>query len=69
MATLRLPGKDLSSVAWEGTGLRLAVGIGMHVYFANVRHDYQVSIIIITTTTTIIAIIIIIIIIILSSLY
>ena len=40
--TLKAPGKSLCSVAWEGNGLRLALGIGPFIYFANIRHDYKV---------------------------
>ena len=41
--TLKVPGKQLSTVAWEGSGLRIALGIGSFIYFANIRHDYQVG--------------------------
>lgn len=41
MYTLRLPGKGLAAVAWEGTGLRISVGIGGHIFFANIRHVYK----------------------------
>ena len=44
MYTLRLPGKGLAAVAWEGTGLRISVGIGGHIFFANIRHVYKVYI-------------------------
>ena len=33
----------MCAVAWEGSGLRIAVGIGGHIYFANIRHDYKVK--------------------------
>ena len=42
--SLRIPGKNLSAVAWEGNGLRIALGVGSFIYFANIRRDYQVSI-------------------------
>lgn len=38
--TLRVPGKNVSSMAWEGGGLRIALAIGSFIYFANIRHDY-----------------------------
>ncbi len=41
--TLKVPGRSLSSAAWEGTGLRIALGVGSFIYFANLRHDYQVG--------------------------
>ena len=41
--TLRHPGKGLAGLAWEGTGLRLALGISSFIYFANIRLDYKVS--------------------------
>ena len=42
--SLRIPGKNLSAVAWEGNGLRIALGVGCFIYFANIRRDYQVSV-------------------------
>jgi WD repeat-containing protein 35 len=39
--TLKVPGRSLCSVAWEGNGLRLALGVAQHIYFANIRHDYK----------------------------
>ena len=41
--TLKVPGKQLSTVAWEGSGLKIALGVGSYIYFANIRHDYQVG--------------------------
>lgn len=38
--TLRVPG-EVKSLSWEGGGLRLAMAVGHHVYFANVRPDYK----------------------------
>ena len=38
--TLRVPGKPLSSLSWEGGGLRIALAISSFIYFANIRHDY-----------------------------
>lgn len=42
MYTLRIPGCGTAVTSWEGNGLRIAVGIGGSVFFANVRHDYKV---------------------------
>ncbi len=39
--TLRVPGRNLCAVSWEGTGLRVAMAVGPHIYFANIRHDYK----------------------------
>ena len=40
--TLRVPGKKLTSLAWETTSLRMALAVDSFIYFANVRHDYKV---------------------------
>ena len=40
--TLKGPGKAPLSVAWEGNGLRLALGVAQYIYFANIRHNYKV---------------------------
>ena len=39
--TLKVPGRNLCAVTWEGTGLRVALGVGSFIYFANIRHDYK----------------------------
>ena len=39
--TLKVPGRYLSALTWEGTGLRVAIGVGSFIYFANIRHSYQ----------------------------
>ena len=39
--TLKVPGRYLNALAWEGTGLRVALGVGSFIYFANIRHNYQ----------------------------
>ena len=36
-----MPGRYLSALTWEGTGLRVAIGVGSFIYFANIRHSYQ----------------------------
>lgn len=38
---LRVPGQQLTSISWEGNGLRLALTVDHFVYFANVRPAYQ----------------------------
>ena len=35
-----MPGSGISSLGWEGGGLRLAVAVESSIYFANVRPDY-----------------------------
>ncbi|CAD7922072.1 unnamed protein product [Amoebophrya sp. A25] len=40
LRTLRLPGNNLRSLSWEGSGLRLALAVDHHIFFANVRPDY-----------------------------
>ncbi|KAK0405878.1 hypothetical protein QR680_018247 [Steinernema hermaphroditum] len=39
--TLRVPGTSLTSCSWDGSGLRLALAIDNHVYFASVRPNYK----------------------------
>ena len=39
--TLRVPGRNLCAASWEGSGLRIAMAVGPHIYFANIRHDYK----------------------------
>uniref|UniRef100_A0A7S2LS93 Anaphase-promoting complex subunit 4 WD40 domain-containing protein n=1 Tax=Zooxanthella nutricula TaxID=1333877 RepID=A0A7S2LS93_9DINO len=40
LRTLRVPGNNLRSISWEGTGLRLALAVDSHIFFANIRPDY-----------------------------
>ncbi|KAG8232917.1 hypothetical protein J437_LFUL011026 [Ladona fulva] len=42
LRTLRMPGHQISALAWDGSGsLRLAFAIDSHIYFANVRPKYK----------------------------
>ena len=41
LRTLKVPGSGISSISWEGNGLRLALAVDSYVYFANVRPDYK----------------------------
>lgn len=38
---LKVPGAGISALSWEGTGLRIALGVGAYIYFANIRPDYK----------------------------
>lgn len=40
LRTLRVPGQNLRSISWEGNGLRLALAVDSHIFFANIRPDY-----------------------------
>lgn len=40
LRTLRVPGTTLRSLTWEGSGLRLALAVDSHIFFANVRPTY-----------------------------
>jgi len=40
LRTLRVPGTNLRSISWEGNGLRLALAVDSHIFFANIRPDY-----------------------------
>ena len=38
---LRVPGKAINSIAWEGTGSRFAIAVDSFVYFADIRPNYR----------------------------
>ena len=33
----RVPGQNLRAISWEGSGLRLALAVDSHIFFANIR--------------------------------
>lgn len=39
--SLKVPGGPLEGIAWEGNGLRIAMAVGSHIFFASVRPDYR----------------------------
>ena len=39
--TLKVPGRTLASVGWEGRSLRLSLAVDSFIYFANIRPDYK----------------------------
>ncbi|KAM8834110.1 WD repeat-containing protein 35 [Synchiropus picturatus] len=41
LRTLKVPGKQMSGIAWEGGGLRAALAVDSYIYFANIRPDYK----------------------------
>eukprot|EP01138_Halocafeteria_seosinensis_P016315 gb/GECG01016645.1/.p1 GENE.gb/GECG01016645.1/~~gb/GECG01016645.1/.p1 ORF type:complete len:1236 (+),score=172.06 gb/GECG01016645.1/:1-3708(+) len=41
LRTLKVPGKKIQSLSWEGGGLRIAMAVDSYVYFASVRPDYK----------------------------
>lgn len=41
LRTLKVPGSGINSLTWEGGSLRLALAVGTHIYFANIRPDYE----------------------------
>ncbi|CAG0879889.1 unnamed protein product [Darwinula stevensoni] len=41
LRTLKVPGKQISGCAWEGTSLRIALAVDSYIYFANIRPDYK----------------------------
>ncbi|KAF0983873.1 hypothetical protein FDP41_007788 [Naegleria fowleri] len=41
LKTLKVPGNGVKSVTWEGSGLRLALAVDAHLFFANVRPNYR----------------------------
>ncbi|KAM9786504.1 WD repeat-containing protein 35 isoform X1 [Syngnathus typhle] len=41
LRTLKVPGKQMTGVAWEGGGLRISLAVDSYIYFANIRPDYK----------------------------
>uniref|UniRef100_A0A3Q2XUY4 WD repeat-containing protein 35 n=1 Tax=Hippocampus comes TaxID=109280 RepID=A0A3Q2XUY4_HIPCM len=41
LRTLKVPGKEMTGVAWEGGGLRISLAVDSYIYFANIRPDYK----------------------------
>ncbi|CAM9187816.1 unnamed protein product [Chrysoparadoxa australica] len=41
LRVLKVPGHSISSLSWEGGGLRLALAVDSYIYFANIRPDYN----------------------------
>lgn len=38
--SLKIPGKEITSLSWEGKSLRIALSVDSFIYFANIRPDY-----------------------------
>lgn len=38
---LKLPGRKMTGCAWEGAGLRLAITVDSHIFFANIHPRYK----------------------------
>lgn len=43
LRTLKVPGKQVTAVSWEGGGLRISLAVDSYIYFANIRPDYKVK--------------------------
>lgn len=43
LRTLKVPGKQMTGVGWEGGGLRIGLAVDSYLYFANIRPDYKVN--------------------------
>ena len=41
--TLKVPGREITSLDWEKASLRLALAVDSHLYFANIRPNYKAS--------------------------
>ncbi|XP_071854382.1 WD repeat-containing protein 35-like isoform X2 [Apostichopus japonicus] len=41
LRTLKVPGREITAVSWEGGGLRIALAVDSFIYFANIRPDYR----------------------------
>lgn len=37
---MKIPGKEITSLSWEGKSLRIALSVDSFIYFANIRPDY-----------------------------
>lgn len=40
---LKVPGKEIAGCSWENSGLRIALAVDSHIFFANIRPDYKVQ--------------------------
>ncbi|XP_072811114.1 WD repeat-containing protein 35-like [Vicugna pacos] len=41
LGTLKIPGKQISALSWEGGGLKIALAVDSFIYFANIQPDYK----------------------------
>lgn len=41
LRTLKIPGHEVTALAWEGLSLRIALAVDSFIYFANIRPDYM----------------------------
>lgn len=41
MRTLKIPGREITAMSWEGNSLRCAMTVDSYIYFANIRPDYM----------------------------
>ena len=41
LTTLKVPGDNISGLAWDATGLRLSLVVDSFIFFANIRMDYK----------------------------
>lgn len=41
LRTLKIPGREISAMSWEGNSLRCAMTVDSFIYFANIRPDYM----------------------------
>lgn len=41
LRSLKVPGREITSLSWEGKGLRIALAVDSFIYFANIRPDYM----------------------------
>ncbi|XP_066091676.1 WD repeat-containing protein 35 isoform X1 [Saccopteryx bilineata] len=41
LGTLKVSGKQISALSWEGGGLKIALAVDCFIYFANIRPDYK----------------------------
>ena len=42
LRTLKVPGKEVKALSWEGASLRISLAVDSFIYFANIRPDYKV---------------------------
>lgn len=38
---MKIPGREITALSWEGTSLRCAMTVDSYIYFANIRPDYM----------------------------
>lgn len=41
LRSMKIPGREITALSWEGNSLRCAMTVDSYIYFANIRPDYM----------------------------